>query len=77
MKPNVNTLERAFELARTGEFDSIAQIGAPLNKEGYSTGLVIGKYLSAQLRERCAARTRSLTGSAAQNCLGGGRGPNG
>ena len=51
MKPNVNTLERAFELARTGQFDSVEQIKARLHKEGYSRGLVAGKYLSAQLRQ--------------------------
>jgi hypothetical protein len=51
MKPNVNTLERAFELARTGEFDSIRQLEARLHHEGYPSGLVVGPYLSSQLRE--------------------------
>jgi hypothetical protein len=51
MKPNVNTLERAFELARTGEFDSIRQLEARLHHEGYPSGLVVGPYLSGQLRE--------------------------
>jgi len=51
MKPNVNTLERAFELARSGQFDSIEQIKVRLHQEGYSRALVAGKYLSAQLRQ--------------------------
>jgi hypothetical protein len=51
MKPNVNTLERAFELARTGAFDSIRQIEARLHHEGYPSGLVVGPYLSGQLRD--------------------------
>ena len=51
MKPNVNTLERAFELARTGEFAKIDQIKVRLQQEGYASALVVGKYLAAQLRE--------------------------
>jgi hypothetical protein len=51
MKPNVNSLERAFELARTGDFASVAQIRGQLHKEGYPTGLAVGKYLAAQLRQ--------------------------
>ena len=51
MKPNVNTLERAFELARTGEFAKIDQIKTRLRQEGYSSTLVVGRYLSAQLRQ--------------------------
>jgi hypothetical protein len=51
MKPNVNALERAFELARTGEFVTIGQIKTRLKREGYSSDLVVGSYLSAQLRD--------------------------
>jgi hypothetical protein len=51
MKPNVNTLERAFELARTGEFDSIGQLKSRLDQEGYPSGLVVGPYLTGQLRD--------------------------
>jgi hypothetical protein len=49
MKPNINTLERAFELARTGEFDSIRQLKDRLDHEGYRSRLVVGPYLSAEL----------------------------
>ena len=51
MKPNVNTIERAFELARSGEFSRIDQIKVRLHQEGYASTLVVGKYLSAQLRQ--------------------------
>jgi hypothetical protein len=51
MNPNVNTLERAFELARTGQFARINQIRIRLAQEGYRSDLVVGRYLSAQLRE--------------------------
>jgi hypothetical protein len=51
MKPNVNTIERAFELARTGEFARIDQIRVRLQQEGYASALVVGKHLSAQLHQ--------------------------
>jgi len=51
MKPNVNNLELAFELARTGAFASIDDIKGQLHREGYSFESVVGKHLSAQLRE--------------------------
>jgi hypothetical protein len=51
MKPNVNSLERAFELARTGAFESVDDIKGQLHREGYSFESVVGKHLSAQLRE--------------------------
>jgi hypothetical protein len=51
MEPNVNTMERAFELARSGKCVSVEEIRACLRAEGYSQGLVVGNYLSAQLRQ--------------------------
>jgi hypothetical protein len=51
MEQNVNTLERAFELARSGKCASIKEIRTCLHSEGYSQGLIVGKYLSAQLRQ--------------------------
>ena len=51
MKPNVNSLERAFELARTGAFETVDDIKGQLHREGYSFTSIIGKHLSAQLRE--------------------------
>ena len=51
MKPHVNSLERAFELARAGTFESVDDIKGQLHQEGYSSKSVVGKHLSAQLRE--------------------------
>jgi len=51
MKPNVTAIERAFELARTGRYVRLAQLRADLRNEGYSQELIVGRYLSAQLRQ--------------------------
>ena len=51
MDPKVNTLERAFELARSGEFDTVEAIRRRLMKEGYVFRVLTGPYLSRQLRE--------------------------
>ena len=51
MQPNVNAIERAFEVARTGKCVSVKEIRACLHAEGYSQGLVEGRNLSAQLRQ--------------------------
>ena len=51
MKPNVNSLERAFELARAGTFESVDDIKGQLHQEGYSSKSIVGKHLSAQLRD--------------------------
>lgn len=50
MQANVNTIERAFELARTGEFQSVEKIKKRLRGEGYSADLIVGRCLSLQLR---------------------------
>jgi hypothetical protein len=51
MQPNMNTLERAFELARSGRCISIKEIRDCLHAEGYSHQLVAGRYLAVQLRQ--------------------------
>jgi hypothetical protein len=51
MNPHVNSLERAFELARTGSFNTIREIQDQLHQEGYSSKMVVGKQLSTQLRD--------------------------
>lgn len=43
-------LERAFELARSGEFGSVEQIRARLKVEGYDPRHVQGKALTKQLK---------------------------
>jgi len=68
MKPNVNSLERAFELARTGEFSSVAHIRAQLHKEGYRTTFVVGKYLAAQLRQLIRSADSGSYGISSGSC---------
>jgi hypothetical protein len=51
MKPNVNAIERAFELARSGRCVTLKQIQDCLRAEGYTHDLIVGRYLSAQLRQ--------------------------
>ena len=48
-------LERAFELARSGDYASVAEIKAQLSKEGLSHGQIEGPTLVRQLRELCIA----------------------
>ena len=49
MIPHVSTLERAFELAKTGSCVSVVEIKKRLSAEGYSTAPITGKTLSKQL----------------------------
>jgi hypothetical protein len=50
MEPNISPLERAFELARSGECRSIEAIRKRLAREGYSTTQLYGRALLAQLK---------------------------
>jgi len=60
MNPNYTPLERAFALARTGDYAGIGEIRAQLKAEGYAVAQLEGKILFKQLRDICiAARTRS------------------
>jgi hypothetical protein len=47
------TLERAFSLARSGEYASLTEIRAQLNAEGYAAGQLEGPQLLKQLRTLC------------------------
>ena len=49
MKPNVSTLERAFELAATGLFSTVTEIRLQLAREGYQYEQVQGPELAKQL----------------------------
>lgn len=51
MTYRVTALERAFELARSGNYPSIADIKRQLNAEGLSAAQVTGAVLVRQLRE--------------------------
>jgi hypothetical protein len=50
MDPNLSPLERAFELARSGECRTVDDIRKRLSREGYSTTQIYGPALLAQLR---------------------------
>ena len=49
------TLERAFTLARTGEYAGVSEIRAQLKAEGYAIQQMEGPSLMKQLRELCTA----------------------
>ena len=51
-------LERAFELARSGECADVAAIRDRLRKEGHSLHHLTGPSLLKQLRELCQAAPR-------------------
>jgi hypothetical protein len=46
-------LERAFALARTGRYVTVAAIKLQLQTEGYSTAQIIGPSLLSQIRAIC------------------------
>jgi hypothetical protein len=47
-------LERAFELARSGRFTSVAELKRALRNEGYWADQISGSVLSAQLKDLIA-----------------------
>ena len=51
MNNRLTPLERAFELARSGDYGSIPELRAQLSVEGHSTRVVTGATLTKQLRE--------------------------
>jgi hypothetical protein len=51
MDPNKTSIERAFQLAKTGRFANVAEIKTALGSEGYSTLPIVGRVLNAQLRK--------------------------
>ena len=48
-------LERAFELARSGQYPGISEIRAQLKSEGYATQQLEGPQLLRQLRALCVS----------------------
>jgi hypothetical protein len=49
MDHTITPLERAFQLAMSGDCKSVSEIKKRLNAEGYSTAQVSGRELSKQL----------------------------
>src|SRR5436305_599476 len=46
-----DTIERAFQLARSGKFESVGQIQKQLSREGFDASRVAGPTLVAQLNK--------------------------
>ena len=55
VKPHTSILERAFELARSGQYASVVEVRRALRAEGYSDQLLVGPVLLRQLRDLIAA----------------------
>ena len=50
MNHNITALERAFQLAESGECYSVPDLKKRLQAEGYSTSQIVGRELARQLR---------------------------
>ena len=55
MNPYKTTLERAFEIARSGDVKSLDELKARLKLEGYYHNLIGGRSLRRQLKDLIAA----------------------
>jgi len=55
MTSSPTTLERAFVLARSGEYAGVSEIRAKLKTEGYALQQLEGRSLLKQLRDLCIA----------------------
>lgn len=53
MMSSTTTLERAFDLARTGDYANLNQITKQLRAEGYDLKQIEGQSLRRQLRALC------------------------
>ena len=51
MEFRLTTLERAFQLARSGCYASVADIKKQLSVEGFSTAQVTGRVMARQLQD--------------------------
>lgn len=50
-----STIERALEIAASGEVKTIEGLGKLLSQEGYSLNMITGPLLLKQLRQKMAA----------------------
>jgi hypothetical protein len=51
MDHDLTTIERAFELAKTGKYLSVSAIRQRLHNEGYALAQLEGRTLARQLRD--------------------------
>jgi hypothetical protein len=49
MDPKLSAIERAFQIARSGQAPSVDDIKKALKKEGYPPGQIVGRSLARQL----------------------------
>jgi hypothetical protein len=59
MDHNKSVLERAFDLAKSGDYETTETIKRQLAKEGYSVGQIFGPSLHKQLRTLISAARAS------------------
>jgi hypothetical protein len=57
------TLERAFELARSGTCADVGEVRRQLKAEGFSPEQLSGPHLIRQLRDLCVASTPASDGA--------------
>ena len=62
MSNRPTALERAFEMARSGQYASVAEIKKQLVAEGFSTAQVTGGALSRQLKDLIRAAQEAQAG---------------
>ena len=62
MAHTIHILDRAFELARTGNFAELRDLKARLREEGYAEPLTVGDYLTKMLRDIMRAARPQLHG---------------
>lgn len=70
MDPRLSQLERAFDLARSGRFSTVAEIKRKLREEGYMDDQVEGPLLFGQLN-----RLMKKAGSPTRRPLSNGTSP--
>lgn len=62
MSNRPTALERAFELARSGECAGVSDVKERLRAEGFAAEQVTGPVLGRQLRELCTAAVGAKAG---------------
>ena len=61
MEANVTPLERAFQLAKSGQYESVEAIKQQLRQEGYSSHQIEGRTLVRQLASIIKATSKDAT----------------
>jgi hypothetical protein len=63
MDQKLSALERAFQLAKSGEVAGLTQIASSLNREGYSASQIEGPLLKRQLANLIKTARKSSVAS--------------